>query len=119
MDFWAQARADLSTATTLLDAGIHYASVFFSHQAAEQALKAATLEHLHRLPGGHNLIALANELQAPLEIMDAAAELNPEFTLTRSPDTVDDVPARLYDAEIARRRLASARRLIAWARSLR
>ena len=41
MDFWAQARADLATAVTLMDAGIYYASVFFSQQAAEKALKAA------------------------------------------------------------------------------
>ena len=32
MDFWAQARADMATATTLLDAGVYYASVFFSQQ---------------------------------------------------------------------------------------
>lgn len=41
MAFWAQSRADLATALTLLDAGIYYASVFFSQQAAEKALKAA------------------------------------------------------------------------------
>ena len=48
MAFWAQARADLAPAITLLDAGVYYASVFFSQQAAEKALKAAIVDRQHR-----------------------------------------------------------------------
>jgi HEPN domain-containing protein len=84
MDFWAQARADMATATTLLDAGIYYASVFFSQQAAEMALKGATIDKQGRCPRGHNLIQMANSLNAPVDVMNAAAELNPEFMLTRT-----------------------------------
>src|SRR5688500_2087933 len=54
MDFWSQARADLATAVTLLDAGVYYASVFFSQQAAEKALKGATVDKQGRVPKGHN-----------------------------------------------------------------
>ena len=61
MDFWAQARADLATATTLLDAGVYYASVFFSQQAAEKALKAAIVDHQRRTPKGHNLIQIRTQ----------------------------------------------------------
>src|SRR5438874_10246448 len=93
MDFWAQARADLATATTLMDAGVYYASVFFSQQAAEKALKAATLDRQRRCPKGHNLVQMANSLNAPVEVMNAAAELNPEFLLTRNPDSVEGIPA--------------------------
>ena len=50
MDFWAQARADLATAVTLLDAGVYYASVFFSQQAAEKALKGAMVDKQGRCP---------------------------------------------------------------------
>jgi hypothetical protein len=62
MEFWAQARADLNTAGTLMDAGIYYASVFFSQQAAEKALKAALAECHQRSAKGHNLIQFANSL---------------------------------------------------------
>ena len=31
---WTQAKSDLATAVTLMDAGIHYAGVFFSQQVA-------------------------------------------------------------------------------------
>src|SRR5437588_12507356 len=91
MDFWAQARADMATAVTLMDAGIYYASVFFSQQSAEKALKAASADTQNRTPRGHNLIQIANALNAPVDIMNAAAELNPEFLMTRNPDSADGV----------------------------
>src|SRR5881296_3914168 len=95
MDFWAQARADLATAVTLMDAGIYYASVFFSQQAAEKALKAAAAGAQSRSPKGHNLIQIANSLNAPVDIMNASAELNPEFLLTRHPEAAGGVPAQM------------------------
>ncbi len=118
MDFWAQARADLATATTLLDAGVYYASVFFSQQAAEKALKAAVVDRQHRTLKGHNLIQIANSLNAPVEIMNDAAELNPEFLLTRNPESVDGVPAQMYDKASARLHLRCAEEILNWAKVL-
>lgn len=118
MAFWAQARADLATALTLLDAGVYYASVFFSQQAAEKALKAATVDHQHRSPRGHNLIQMANALNAPVDVMNAAAELNPEFMSTRNPENSEGVPAQLYDKTSARIHLRCAQDIVDWARVL-
>ena len=118
MDFWAQARADLATAVTLLDAGIYYASVFFSQQAAEKALKAAGASMHHRSPKGHNLIQIANSLNAPVDVMNASAELNPEFLLTRNPDTADGVPAQMYDKASARLHLRCAQEVVEWTKHL-
>ena len=118
MDFWAQARADLATAVTLMDAGIYYASVFFSQQAAEKALKAAIVDGQRRSPRGHNLIQMANSLNAPVEIMNSAAELNPEFMATRNPESVDGVPAQLYDKTSARIHLRCAQDILDWAKPL-
>ena len=118
MAFWAQARADLATAITLLDAGVYYASVFFSQQAAEKAIKAAIVDHQHRNPRGHNLVQMANSLNAPVEIMNAAAELNPEFLATRNPESVDGVPAQLYDKTSARLHLRCAQDILEWAKKL-
>jgi HEPN domain-containing protein len=118
MDFWAQARADLATAITLLDAGVYYASVFFSQQAAEKAIKAAVVDHQHRSPRGHNLVQMANSLNAPVEIMNAAAELNPEFLATRNPESVEGVPAQLYDKTSARLHLRCAQDVLEWAKKL-
>jgi HEPN domain-containing protein len=118
MDFWSQARADLATAVTLLDAGVYYASVFFSQQAAEKALKAATSDKQQRSIKGHNLIQIANGLNAPVDIMNAAAELNPEFLLTRNPDSADGVPAQMYDKASARLHYRCAQDILDWAKKL-
>ena len=118
MAFWAQSRADIATAVTLLDAGIYYASVFFSQQAAEKALKAAVVENEHRSPRGHNLVQMANSINAPVEIMNAAAELNPEFLVTRNPENVDGVPAQMYDKTSARLHLRCAQDIMDWAKGL-
>ena len=119
MAFWAQARADLATAVTLLDAGVYYASVFFSQQAAEKALKAAITDHQRRSPKGHNLVQMANTMNAPVEIMNAAAELNPEFMASRNPESVEGgVPAQMYDKTSARLHLRCAQDVVEWAKTL-
>ena len=117
MDFWSQARADMATAVTLLDAGVYYASVFFSQQAAEKALKGATVDKQGRCPRGHNLVQMANALNAPVEIMNAALELNPEFMMTRNPESADGVPAQLYDKGSARLHMRCAKEIVEWAKS--
>lgn len=115
---WAQARADYATAVTLLDAGVYYASVFFSQQAAEKALRAANIDRTGKNPRGHNLIQMANSLDAPLEVMNAAAELNPEFLGTRSPESTDGVPSQLYDRRSARLHLRAAQTIVDWIKSV-
>ena len=115
---WAQARADYATAVTLLDAGVYYASVFFSQQAAEKALKAASIDKLQRLPKGHNLIQMANALEGPLEVMNAAAELNPEFLATRNPESSEGVPSQNYDRRSARMHIKAAQTIIDWIKAI-
>jgi len=111
---WAQARANYAASVTLLDAGVYFASVFFAQQAAEQALKAANIQKLQKIPRGHNLIQMCNALEAPLEVMNAAAELNPEFLATRSPEAVSGVPSQNYDRKAARLHLRSAQTIVDW-----
>ena len=111
---WSQARANYAAAVTLLDAGVYFASVFFAQQAAEQALRAANIQKLQKVPRGHNLIQMCNALDAPLEVMNAAAELNPEFLATRSPEAVTGVPAQNYDRKSARLHLRCAQLIVDW-----
>ncbi len=111
---WAQARANYAAAVTLLDAGVYFASVFFAQQAAEQALKAANIQKLQKIPRGHNLIQMCSALEAPMEIMNAAAELNPEFLATRSPEAISGVPSMNYDRKSARLHLRCAQEIVDW-----
>ena len=112
--FWVQARADHATALTLLDAGVYYASVFFSQQAAEKALKAASIAKLQRNPRGHHLIQIANGLDAPIDVMNASAELNAEFLTSRNPDASDGIPSQIYDRESAQVHLRAAEVVLEW-----
>jgi len=116
-DHWAQSKADLTTATILRDAGIYYASVFFAQQAAEKALKAAVISHLKCHPRGHNLITFANDLHAPLNVMNAAAELNMEFLASRNPEHAEGVPAQMYDRESADLHLQACEEILKWTRA--
>jgi HEPN domain-containing protein len=117
-DNWAQSKADLATAVTLRDAGIYYAAVFFSQQAAEKALKSVIIGRLARNPRGHNLITFANDLNAPLEVMNAAAELNLEFLSSRNPEHAEGVPAQMYDLASATLHLKAGETIVDWARTI-
>jgi HEPN domain-containing protein len=117
-DNWAQSKADMTTAVTLRDAGIYYASVFFAQQAAEKSLKAAIISRLNRTPRGHNLITFANDLNAPLDVMNAAAELNIEFLSSRNPEHAEGVPAQVYDLRAANVHLRASETIVDWARNI-
>lgn len=97
-----------------MDAGVYFASVFFAQQAAEMALKAASIQKLQKVPRGHNLIQMCNALDAPAEVLSAAAELNPEFLATRNPEAVSGVPAQNYDRKSGRLHLRMAQTIVDW-----
>ena len=92
---WLQALEDLETADATLKARRYYATAFFSHQAAEKALKALHI-HLKKeiSPKTHNLIELLQQLDIrDEEVVDAAMELNPDYVVSRCPDAANGVPA--------------------------
>ena len=115
---WAQAKSDMATAATLHDAGIYYAAVFFAQQAAEKALRAACILRLQKNPRGHNIIQSANSLQAPLEVMNAAAELNSDFLTARTVEAAEGVPALMYNRESSKYHLEAAETIQDWVRVL-
>lgn len=117
--FWVQSRADLATALTLLEAGVYYASVFFSQQAAEKALKAAIAERRGAPARGHNLVQMASDLSAPAPIMRAASLLHPHFITSRNPEHADGKPpAHNYDSAQAHALLRLAQDIVEWTRPL-
>jgi HEPN domain-containing protein len=113
---WEQAEEDLKTAEALIQADRYYASVFFSEQTAEKALKVVYLERKRRPAFTHDLVELAEELAADEHIRTAAAELSPDYLTTRYPDAANAVPARLYDRGSAELHLDHARKVLSWAR---
>jgi len=113
---WAQAQEDLETARVLLKAERYYASVFFSQQASEKALKALYVQRKRELPKTHNLVELAIELKAPEEVMSAAQELTPDYLVTRYVNAAAGVPAQMYNSESAKVHLDYAKAVMEWTR---
>lgn len=111
---WEQAREDLDTAGKLLEVGKYYASVFFSEQAAEKALKVMHIERKKGRVFTHDLVELAEWLEAPENVSRAAAELSPDYLTTRYPDAANAVPARLYDETSAKFHLELSQEIMQW-----
>jgi len=115
-DNWAQAQEDLHTARVLLETERYYASVFFSHQAAEKALKALHLHEKREYPKTHNLVELARALEAPETVHEAARELTPDYFVARYVNAANGVPAEMYDQRSAQMHLNYAQAVMEWTR---
>jgi len=115
---WEQALEDLKTAEALISVDRYYASVFFSQQAAEKALKALYIEVLREFPPKtHSLLRLADDLEIKDEdVIDAVLDLNPEYIVTRYPDAANEVPARIYNRRMAVEHLEKAKKVIEFCR---
>lgn len=115
---WLQALEDLETAKVMLENRRFYASAFFSHQAAEKALKALFIEVKRELsPKTHNLLELLEGLDIRDEdVLDVAMELNPEYVVSRYPDAANGVPAQMYNERIARKRYEEAFHIVEYCR---
>lgn len=104
------ATTDLATARQLLTDGI-----FYAQQAAEKALKSLWIARRGEMaPKTHNLVALSTELGGSDEVVQAAAELAPEYVLTRyvTPDVAS--PEDSYDERSGRIHLAAADTIVNW-----
>lgn len=117
-DCLRQAEEDLITAKLNIEIKRYYASVFFSQQCAEKALKAGCIELLREFPSRHNLIELARMLNASEEILKYARELNPEYLVTRYIDAANGIPAEMYDEDSARLHLRCAEEILQWVKKL-
>ncbi len=109
-----QAKEDLITAEVMNANDRFYACAFFCQQAAEKALKALYLEKKRENVATHNLIYLAEKLDAPIGVQNACKELNPDYTVPRYPDAANGIPADNYNDEIAERRLDKAKKVMTW-----
>ncbi|HIH20629.1 TPA: HEPN domain-containing protein [Candidatus Micrarchaeota archaeon] len=106
-----QAKEDLHTAEANLQIKKYYVTAFFCQQAAENALKALTIEKLKENPKSHSLIELGAKLGFKAD--EDLIELNPDYTVSRYPDAANGIPAKMYSFKKAVKKLASAKRIMA------
>ncbi|MBI2910392.1 MAG: HEPN domain-containing protein [Chloroflexi bacterium] len=106
-----QSEEDLGTAEDCLKIKRFKAAAFYSHQAAEKALKAVQIGGQGRFDKIHDLVRLAAKVDAPKEVAESCAKLNPYYIVPRYPD------AGLETGVQAVTRLpAMSRRVVEWAR---
>lgn len=109
------AERELEDARVALTEGLYQMVAFFSHQIAEASLKALWIQEADGLPPRtHNLVAMAENLEAPEEILPAARMLNPLYRATRNPAIANGNPAKNYDQSNASRALAGAEEVFQW-----
>jgi HEPN domain-containing protein len=90
-------------------------ATFFAHQAAESALKAVWITTGDGNPPHiHNLVELAEGLNAPNEIVESCRELNPLYMTSRYPDAANGEPRRQLSAGIAARAVLASEHIVAW-----
>ncbi|MFQ5801948.1 MAG: HEPN domain-containing protein [Candidatus Methylomirabilales bacterium] len=112
-----QAEEDLETARVTVEHGRYYAAAFFAQQAAEKGLKALYLLMRREPTFTHDLSRIAEQLGAPVEVREDAADLTPEYLITRYPNAANAVPAKLYTKRKAEASLERARRIMGWVKT--
>lgn len=109
-----QARANFDAANANCRDGVYFVAAFLSQQSAEAALKALCIHRNRKLAASHNLRDLGDLAGAPKELLSDLLELNPDYVISRYPDAANGVPAEMYDAKKADRKLVCAKRILDW-----
>jgi len=107
-----KAEQELSTAKYNFKGNQFSASLFFSQQAAEKALKAVYIKLNKELLKTHDLALLARKVNAPKDIETLCKSLSPAYQSTRYPDLVQKKDSDEEAGEL----LKFAEEIVEWAK---
>ena len=114
-DWVEQYQADLKTARDNITLKNYYASVNFSQQAAEKALKSLFIQQFAKLPPKiHDLTELCRQVKAPPHVIEEASKLTITFFSSRYPGTQGKIPAKYYTQSKAQLHLKESEVIITW-----
>jgi len=85
--WFMQAKEEFDTAQINFEAKKYFSAAFWCQQAAEKAMKALLIKKTDTFPKIHDLMKLARLNNAPFEIIEACAKLNPAYIISRYPDS--------------------------------
>jgi HEPN domain-containing protein len=91
------------------DLGTADASAFYSQQASEKALKALQIQKLGKFDKVHDLLTLADSVEASDDIIACCVKLNPYYTTTRYPDIGEAV-----SEDTAKELLKNSKKVVEW-----
>lgn len=120
-DWLEEAVDDLEAARKLFEHGMWSKVCFFSHQAAEKALKALCIKKLGRYVHTHSVARLLEELGGavplPKELAERARRLDRHYIPTRYPNAWPELPPhKHYSRSDAEEALSSAAEVVELAR---
>jgi len=119
LGLFAEAAADLATASVELGLGRHFACADFCNQAVEKAAQAVSLLRFgHRSMYDHDLRELGATVGAPLEIQEEMAILTPFHPEAFYADTPPEEADEVISAEQAEEYRKHARHILKWARNI-
>ena len=111
--WWKQAERDLKSSKNSLNSKDYYVSALLSQQAVEKALKCLYLKEKGELLRIHDVVKLAREVNAPLEIVKKCAEINPVYVEVRYPEG-NELPADKINKNEAEKILEMAGGVLIW-----
>ena len=116
-----QAEDDYRFGRAALKGKFHAQACFIAQQVGEKAVKSVHYHRGRRVVLGHSVQKLLKELNSRAgvteELLQIGGLLDQFYVSTRYPDALPGiVPADAFDSTQARRALAAARKVLAWAR---
>lgn len=115
-DWLNQAQEDYITAEACFEKKRYYATVIFSQQSAEKALKAVFVFLKEKIPPKiHDLTELSRLTDAPQNIFSQSEKLTVTYFSSRYPGAAPEIPAKFYTKEKAKHHLKEAEVILKWA----
>ena len=112
-----QAEYDLSAAKDSFKTGHFEWACFQSQQAAEKALKALYVHSIKRNIVTHDIVKIAEALDAPAEVKKLCRLINSDYTVTRYPDAANGIPAEQFDEDKANEHMNAAESILKWVKN--
>ncbi|OGI15282.1 hypothetical protein A3K63_05075 [Candidatus Micrarchaeota archaeon RBG_16_49_10] len=81
-----KAEQDLDTSVYNFKGKRYDAAVFYAHQSAEKGLKSFQIDKLKRFDKIHNLMKLAESVNASKDVVGLCEIINPAYFVSRYPD---------------------------------
>ncbi len=111
--WWRQAARDFSSARNSFLSRDYYVCALLCQQAVEKALKYIHLQKEAGLLRTHDLVKLAKEVAAPIEIIQKCSELSPIYVEVRYPEG-KEFPASKVNKQEAEYILKLTQEILRW-----
>jgi|SRR3989344_1632843 len=109
-----QAEADLRTSENSLKSQDFYASVFWSQQSAEKALKSFIINNEGKLIKIHDLVILGRRARLPEDLLLKCEKLSLAYTNTRYGISENEIPSKKFKENDAVNFLNIAKEVLEW-----